>query len=144
MEQAVVNRKPVNSGVDEVARLLKALVPAPTAPASAAASEPRLQKSPQVKRRSPEESVELVETTNRCFTNELRKGIKELANKEKDPGQTIGHYSSRYPEHINRLKKNLVKYVPIGKTFEQSWKSASAAIYQERSVAKKGRNDEQV
>jgi len=65
LEQAVVNRKPVNSGVDEVARLLKALLPAP---ASATASEPRLQKSPQVKRRSPEESLELVETDTAAST----------------------------------------------------------------------------
>ena len=76
---------------------------------------------------------------NRAFTNYLRNQLSTLADSQFDHGQTLGHYCNRYPDQMNRIKRELVKYVPIEKSYTEAWKKASQALSQERAEVKKKR-----
>ncbi len=103
--------------------------------------------SPQLKRKasrnleapSAKEEDERCEPNNKAFTNYLRDSLAELAENERDFGLTIGQYGSKYPVEINKIKRELVKFIPIGSTFEKAWKLAYTSIAQTRSVDKAGK-----
>ena len=76
---------------------------------------------------------------NRVFTKCLRVMLDKLGVENNDQDQTVGYYEKNYPSEVNQIKKNLTKYVPIGKTFKEAWKAANAAICQERSLIKNGK-----
>jgi len=99
--------------------------------------------SPQTKRKERPASIveedEPFEVNNRAFTNHLREGLYELAEKEKDRDNTVGHYAETYPKQVNQIKRGLNKFVPIGKTFKDAWRMACSAISQERSQIKQGK-----
>lgn len=102
--------------------------------------------APQVKRKvstfndeSSETDVKTLETTNRAFTEFLRKRVDELADEYMDYDKTIGHYATKYPLEMNHIKKDLLKFVPMNKTFKDAWRLANQAIAQERSMVKCGK-----
>ena len=103
--------------------------------------------SPQIKRKQRTELAngssdedEKLESNNRNFTKFLREQLAALAEEMVDFDMTVGHYTTSYPKEMNKLKKDLKVFVPIGKDFTQAWRAACKAIATERSVKKKHRN----
>ncbi len=92
--------------------------------------------SPQLKRKasrnleapSAKEEDERCEPNNKAFTNYLRDSLAELAENERDFGLTVGQYGSKYPVEINKIKRELVKFIPIGSTFEKGGMSNTLSL----------------
>lgn len=98
--------------------------------------------SPPTKRKTaePEESFEQIETNNRSFTNCLRRGLDIIAETNNDKDKTVGYYTEHYSKEVNEMKRSLKRFVPIGLTFEEAWRKANAAIFQERSLKRLSNN----
>lgn len=69
----------------------------------------------------------------------LQKNLDELSCKKNDMNQTIGYYEKQYPIEFNKIKKELIMYIPIGKNFQKLWKAACQSITQDRSLKKLGK-----
>ena len=41
-----------------------------------------------------------------------------------------------YAEEVHELRKKLINYVPVGKTFNEAWNLANAAFYQDKHSKK--------
>ena len=81
----------------------------------------------------------MILVSNKAFTNVLRQKLNEISDVKMDEGKTLGYYEKTYPEEFNEIKRELTKFVPIGKSFKESWYSATRAICQERYLEKHGK-----
>ena len=79
---------------------------------------------------------------NRVFTSILKEKLEKLSEDKKvEKYQTVGFYVNEFPKEMNVIKRDLARYVPIGKDFKWSWKMANQALTQERSLIRHGKKN---
>ncbi|CAF0953607.1 unnamed protein product [Brachionus calyciflorus] len=82
-----------------------------------------------------EKNNETVVYTQKDFTNELRKKIKE--NFPDNPNETLSFYQNKDNCAFTSIKTHLKKYLPYKTEFNVAWLNTSNSLKNDRSAAKK-------